>query len=130
MALRKCAACDANLPASATARARYCSAKCRVYASRTKADAVPLALVTASPQPGERPVDTPAPLTRLQALEDAAARLVKLLNEADPRTGPALNKEYRETLRELDSLRTAAAAEAGVNERTSGHRRSFDASAI
>lgn len=128
MALRKCAACGECLPAGATARARFCSATCRKRASRSKGgDTVPLALV---PPADATPDDVP--MSRLDALERAAARLVRLLDESDPRSAAALNKEYRETLRELESLRDAAASTGagGVHGGSDGHRRPFSATAL
>ncbi len=124
MALRKCASCGTSLPAGATARAKFCSATCRKRASRVKGETPALTLV-----PPVQPAESPEPTTRLEALESAAARLVRLLDESDPRSAAVLNKEYRETLRELDTLRAAATPE-GEHGRTHGNRRPFDASAI
>ena len=122
MPLRKCAACGGDLSAGSTARAKFCSATCRKRASRAKPDAPKLTLVP--------PKTDPAPPTsRLEALEATAARLDRLLDESDPRSAAALNKEYRETLRELDALRAEEAPEE-THGRTSGNRRSFSASAV
>lgn len=120
MPLRKCSSCGANLPAGATARAKFCSATCRKRASRTKgeAPATPLRLVPGS-----------APSTRRESLERAVVRLEKLLDESDPRSAAALNKEYRDTLRELESLRDVAQSEGGRG-RSEGQRRPFNAAAI
>ena len=127
MALRKCAACGECLPAGATARARFCSATCRKRASRSKPTPTPLALV---PPADATPDDVP--MSRLDALERTAARLNRLLDESDPRSAAALNKEYRETLRELESLRDAAASTGagGVRGGSDGHRRPFSATAL
>ena len=124
MSLRKCASCGGDLPAGATSRAKFCSSTCRLRAHRAKAStpAPSLALVRQSD-----PVE--APTSQLAALESAAARLVRLLDEADPRTGAALNKEYRETLREIEALRNAAATPERGNERDRV-RRPFSAAAI
>lgn len=124
MALRKCTSCGSDLPAGSTARARFCSATCRKRASRAKGEAPTLKLV-----PPAQPSDQAEPATRLEALEATATRLDKLLDQADPRSAAALNKEYRETLRELDTLRAATAPE-GENRQTRSNRRPFDASAI
>lgn len=123
MPLRKCASCGANLPAGATARAKFCSATCRKRASRTKDEtpATPLHLVPSS-APG-------APSTRRESLERAVVRLEKLLDESDPRSAAALNKEYRDTLRELESLRDVSQSEGGRG-RSEGQRRPFNAAAI
>ncbi len=126
MPLRKCASCGNSLPAGSTARAKFCSATCRKRASRAKEGTPKLTLV---PTPPASESD-PAQVSRLDALELAAARLVRLLDESDPRSAAALNKEYRETLRELDALREAAATPEGGHGRTSGNRRSFDSSAV
>ena len=124
MPLRKCGSCGGDLPAGATARAQFCSATCRKRANRA-APAAPLALVTPQSTDGNL---GDRPMTHLEALESAAIRLVKLLGEADPRSAAALNKEYRETLRELETLRGAKAME-GPNAHQ-GTRRPFNASAV
>lgn len=130
MPLRKCAACGRDLPAGATARAKFCSATCRQRGHRSTGEAVSLSIVPTETTPGPAD-DARVPSTRLAALEESAALLVALLKEADPRTGAALHKEYRETLRELESARAEAkAAEGGARERTGGRGRSFNASAI
>lgn len=122
MALRKCAACGSDLPAGSTARAKYCSATCRKRASRSTPDAPKLTLVP--------PKADPAPTSRLAALEATAARLDRLLDEADPRSAAALNKEYRDTLRELESLRDVADEGGRGHGPTGGNRRPFNASAV
>ena len=129
MPLRKCAACDGNLPAGATSRAKYCSAACRQRGHRSKVEPVaPLVLVPGVTK--SKPASAP-PQHRLSALESAAARLDRLLDEADPRSAAALNKEYRETLRELEAVRAEAQASGGAGEqRGAGSRRAFSASAI
>lgn len=124
MPLRKCSACGGDLPAGVTARAKFCSATCRSRAHRAKGAEAPLALV-----PSARPVTTGPPSGRLAALEAAAARLDRLLDEADPRSAAPLNKEYRETLRELEVLRVESQA-GGASDRAAGRRRPFDATAI
>lgn len=125
MALRKCASCGGDLAAGSTARAKFCSATCRKRASRAGADSPTLSIVPPAP-----PEDKSPPLiSRIEALESAAARLNRLLDESDPRSAANLNKEYRETLRELDTLREAAAPKGG-HERTDGARRPFDAAAV
>ena len=106
MALRKCAACGSDLPAGATARAKFCSATCRQRGHRGAEASLSIVRPDAI-EPGTAP-ESAAPSTRLTALEDAAARLNRLLDESDPRSAAALNKEYRETLRELESLRAEA----------------------
>lgn len=125
MPLRKCGSCGGSLPAGATARARFCSATCRKRANRAGGSPTPLALVTT---PEDTETDLP-PMTHLEALESAAARLVTLLGEADPRSAAALNKEYRDTLRELESLRDVSQSEGGRG-RSEGQRRPFNAAAI
>lgn len=125
MPLRKCASCGGDLPAGATARAKFCSVTCRSRAHRAQADA-PLALVPS--QEPQKTTDAP-PSSRLAALEAAVARLDRLLDEADPRSAAALNKEYRDSLRELDALRAEARTE-GAGDRTGSRRRPFDAAAI
>lgn len=125
MALRKCASCGNDLPAGATARAKFCSVTCRTRAHKAKAAPATLALVPPVPAPASEPAGT-----RLEALEATAARLNRLLDEADPRSAAPLNKEYRDTLRELDGLREAAAAEGRGHGTSSGTRRPFSASAI
>lgn len=122
MPLRKCASCGGDLPAGATARAKFCSATCRKRASRSGHSDPPLKIVRdAEP--------TPEPRTRLAALELAASRLERLLDQSDPRSAAALNKEYRETLRELDSLRKET-EDGGGRGRSAGDRRPFNASAV
>lgn len=126
MALRKCASCGGDLPAGATARAKFCSVTCRSRAHRSREGDKPLSLVQASvPEPKAGG----APSGRLVALEAAVARLDRLLDEADPRSAAPLNKEYRETLRELEALRSEAETGAGSG-RAGNRRRSFDAAAI
>lgn len=122
--LRKCASCGNDLPASSTARAQFCSATCRKRASRAKAEAPALSLVPLPASIGAPPV------TRLEALEATAARLDRLLDEADPRSAAALNKEYRDTLRELESLREAADEGGRGHGPTGGNRRPFNAAAV
>lgn len=131
MPLRKCAACPNDLPASATARAKFCSATCRTRSHR--AGGSPLSLVAPDP---ERPVEssppttlTPRPPSRLASLEAAAKRLDGLLDQADPRTAAALNKEYRETLREIEALSASGQEGQGAGSHSRA-RRPFDASAI
>lgn len=125
MPLRKCASCGGDLPAGVTARAKFCSVNCRVRAHRSREKEQPLSLVR-SAQAEASPVDTSE---RLSALEAAAARLNRLLDEADPRSAAPLNKEYRETLRELEALRAESRTE-GRSDRTGGRRRPFDAAAL
>lgn len=130
MPLRTCAVCGANLPAGATARAKYCSAACRTRAYRSKPQGAPLALVPAT-QARDEPAPPPEKGSRLEALEAAVVRLDRLLNEADPRSAAPLNKEYRETLRELEAARgEARAAEEGARDRSGRRRGSFSASAV
>ena len=109
--LRKCEQCGADLPAAATARAKYCGARCRQRAYHDRKRGVPAAgrggLVVAQ-LPAES-ADSEDARTLLEKLEATAARLDRLLDLADPRTAAALNKEYRDTLRELDALREAQA---------------------
>ena len=124
MALRKCGSCGGDLPAGSTARAKFCSATCRKRANRAAGDLPALTLV-----PPSAPAESPATTSRLDALEAAASRLDRLLEESDPRSAAALNREYRETLRELDALRAAEAPAEG-HGRTGGSYRPFDASAI
>ena len=123
--LRKCASCGGDLPAGVTARAKFCSATCRKRASRAKAETPALKLV-----PPAAPPSDPGQATRLEALESAASRLNRLLDEADPRSAAALNKEYRDTLRELESLRDAADEGGRGHGPTVGNRRPFNASAV
>ena len=126
MPLRACAACGTNLPAGATARAKFCSATCRQRGHRgTEA---PLSIVRH--EATEDASDTPAKDgSRLSALEAAVARLDRLLDESDPRSAAALNKEYRETLRELESVR-AETMTGAVGDRSGARRRPFNAAAI
>lgn len=119
--LRQCASCGTNLPAGATARAKFCSATCRKRASRAT-EAAPLTLVSSAPSP------SPTHASRLEALESTAARLDRLLDMADPRSAAQLNREYRETLREVEALRAEAGQ--GGHERSGASRRPFSASAI
>lgn len=132
MPLRKCESCGNNLPASATARAKFCSPTCRQRGHR--GTPAPLSLVgessakAADPDPASSDAPAPSP-SRLEALEAAAARLVRLLDESDPRSAAPLNKEYRETLRELDALR-AESKEASSRASRSTADRSFSASAV
>ena len=126
MPLRKCASCGDSLPAGATARAKFCSPTCRKRASRAKGETPTLTLVLPAAQIEGSPT---ANTSRLAALEAAAVRLDRLLDEADPRSASALNKEYRETLRELETLRGAETPK-GEHDRTDRSRRPFDASAI
>lgn len=132
MPLRKCAACGGDLPAGSTARAKYCSSTCRQRGHR--GGEAPLSLVPAS-APEPEPADetprtlTPRPPSRLASLQAAATRLDGLLDQADPRTAAALNKEYRETLREIEAL--SASGQEGQGAGSHGRaRRPFDASAI
>lgn len=126
MALRKCASCGGDLPAGSTARAKFCSVTCRSRAHRSRCDA-PLSL--APPTGPTEPEVSATPPGRLEALEAAVARLDRLLDEADPRSAAPLNKEYRETLRELEALRSEARTEA-VSDRAGSRRRPFNAAAI
>lgn len=131
MALRKCAVCPNDLPAGATARAKYCSTTCRVRAHRTggaqlsvvKADAGDPTEAPADPAPG------PRPSSRLESLEAAAERLVRFLEEADPRSAAPLNKEYRETLREIEVL-SASGEQGGQGGGRNRERRPFSPAAI
>ena len=124
MPLRTCAACGRDLPAGATARAKYCSATCRQRGHRG-AEA-PLSIVRPEPAPS---APSAPPSSRLAALEAAVARLDRLLDESDPRSAAALNKEYRETLRELEAVR-AETRTGDAGDRAAGRRRPFDAAAI
>jgi len=124
MPLRTCAACGTNLPAGATARAKFCSPTCRQRSHRG-AEA-PLSIVRADQAAPAEPVKDGS---RLSALEAAVARLDRLLDESDPRSAAALNKEYRETLRELESVRSETQTE-GAGVRAGARRRPFSASAI
>ena len=125
MPLRKCGSCGGNLPAGATARARFCSATCRKRANRSKDEAPNLTLVT---RPEDPEPDAQSIGTQIQELEASLAIVKRLLKEADPRSGAQLHKEYRDSLRELVALRAQAREDSGA--RTSGSRRPFDASAI
>lgn len=131
MPLRKCQgpSCTNTLPAGATARAKYCSGACRERARYARANGeapVPLAVVRdASPEPPT----VLRPSSRLASLEAAAARLERLLDEADPRSAAPLNKEYRETLREIEALSASGQEGQGADSR-SRTRRPFNASAI
>ena len=126
MPLRKCAGCGGDLPAGATSRAKFCSSTCRSRGYRGSA----LSIVDAT-EPASEPEPASDVTTRLEALEEAAGVLRKLLSQSDPRSAAALSKEYRETLRELDSLR---AEQQGVGASRDGgrtsERRPFNASAI
>lgn len=132
MPLRKCAACGGDLSAGVTSRAKYCSATCRSRAHR--AGDAPLSLVpngTTGADPADEAPRTliPRPPSRLASLEAAAKRLDGLLDQADPRSAAALNKEYRETLREIEAL--SASDQGGQGAGSHGRtRRPFDASAI
>lgn len=125
MPLRKCAACGGDLPAGATSRAKFCSSTCRQRGHRGGESAA-LSIV---PAPDVAPGPKAAPAGRLDALEAAVARLDRLLDEADPRSAAPLNKEYRETLRELEALRAEARTE-GAGDRAGARHRSFSAAAI
>lgn len=131
MPLRKCASCGGDLPAGATARAKFCSTTCRSRAHR--AGDAPLSLVV--PEGNDRPVggpvreSTPGTGTRLDSLRSAAERLERLLDQADPRSAAPLNKEYRETLREIETLSASGQEGQGADSR-SRTRRPFNASAI
>lgn len=131
MPLRKCASCGGDLPAGATARAKFCSTTCRSRAHR--AGDAPLSLVT--PAPRESGADsqprvlTPRPTSRLESLQATAERLDRLLDQADPRSAAPLNKEYRETLREIEALSASGQEGQGADSR-SRTRRPFNASAI
>lgn len=130
MPLRKCASCSGDLPAGATARAKFCSTTCRSRAHR--AGDAPLSLVTPDPAPrvdSPPTVLTPRPTSRLASLQAAAERLVRLLDEADPRSAAPLNKEYRETLREIEAL-SASGQEGQGADGNSRARRPFNTSAI
>jgi hypothetical protein len=129
MPLRKCASCGGDLPAGATARAKFCSTTCRSRAHR--AGDAPLSLVAApaKEQDDEPRTLTPRSTSRLTSLQSAAERLDKLLDQADPRSASALNKEYRETLREIEALSASGQEGQGADSR-SRTRRPFDASAI
>lgn len=125
MPLRKCASCGGDLPAGATARAKFCSTTCRSRAHR--AGDAPLSLV--SPETSQPPtVLTPRPASRLASLQAAAERLDGLLDQADPRTAAALNKEYRETLREIEAL--SASGQEGQGADRNRERRPFIASSV
>ena len=130
MPLRKCATCKGDLPAGATGRAKFCSTTCRTRAHKAKSKApVPLTIVPRVESPPESAAPAP-PSSRLDALESAVVRLVRLLDEADPRSAAPLNKEYRETLRELETVRAEVRASGGAGEREPGTRRAFSAAAI
>lgn len=129
MPLRKCAACGGDLPAGATARAKFCSTTCRSRAHR--AGDAPLSLVAPDPAPrvdSPPTVLTPRPTSRLASLQAAAERLVRLLDEADPRSAAPLNKEYRETLREIEAL--SASGQEGQGAERHRERRPFIASTV
>jgi len=129
MPLRKCADCGGDLPAGATARAKFCSTTCRSRAHR--AGGAPLSLVaSAAEERREEPRKlTPKPTSRLDSLQTAATRLERLLDEADPRSAAPLNKEYRETLREIEALAASGQEGQGADSH-SRTRRPFNASAI
>jgi hypothetical protein len=71
----------------------------------------------------------PSTPTRLESLQGAASRLERLLDESDPRSAAPLNKEYRETLREIEAL-SASGQEGQGADSHSRTRRPFNASAI
>lgn len=131
MPLRKCASCGGDLPAGATARAKFCSTTCRSRAHR--AGDAPLSLVV--PETGHQRTDSPprasatSSTSRLTSLQAAAERLERLLDQADPRSAAPLNKEYRETLREIETL-SASGQEGQGADSHSRTRRPFNASAI
>lgn len=133
--LRSCAQCGSDLPAKATARAKFCSDACRVRAHRGRTGAPDLVVVGAGAlppgAPTVRPVsDSTVPVGRLAALREHEARLARLLAESDPRTAAPLSKEYRETLKEIETL---VEAEGREGQHRGGSRRagrSFDASAV
>lgn len=135
MPLRKCAGCGGDLAAGSTARAKYCSPTCRQRGHRSGGAALALvspAAPSTPPADGDTQGDDdgkPASFDRVAALERATVRLEKLLGESDPRSAAALNKEYRETMRELDALR-AETQEVGSRARRDTAGRAFDASAI
>lgn len=126
MALRKCEPCGGNLPAGATARAKFCSATCRKRASRARQSSTPSPMLKLVATPVPTPIET---TSRLEALEATAARLDRLLDESDPRSAAPLNKEYRETLREIESLREVESAK-GEHGRRVDRRQQFSAGAI
>ena len=125
MPLRRCQQCDGPLPAGSTGRAKFCSARCRVAANRAKGT-TPL---TVAPDVIDT-LDDPASSSRREALERAVSRLDRLLDESDPRSAAPLNKEYRETLRELEALTAAEHEEERAREGRTRERRPFSASAI
>ena len=100
----------------------------RASRARSGAPALEVVRIAASV---ETPVVASHSSTHREALQRAAARLERLLDMADPRSAAALNKEYRETLRELETVRAEAQASGGAGEqRGAGSRRAFSASAI
>jgi len=123
--LRKCQQCGNDLSPSATARAKYCSPRCRVRASRARSGAPALEVVRIAASV-ETPVVASHSSTHREALQRAVARLERLLDMADPRSAAPLNKEYRETLRELETL-AVAGQQLDVVPR---ERRAFDPSAV
>lgn len=134
MALRKCQApsCANNLPAGATARAKYCSGACRERAryARQNGNVATLSVAT-SPSEPDAPGSAPEVSgSRREALERAVSRLERLLDESDPRSAAPLNKEYRETLRELEALSAAEQQEGRDRDSRNRERRPFSASAI
>src|SRR5699024_8237990 len=85
LALRKCEApsCSEDLPAGVTARAKYCSGACRERAryARQNGNVATLSVAASAPEAG-----TPKVVgSRREALERAASRLERLLDESDPR---------------------------------------------
>lgn len=134
MALRNCQgpSCTNNLPAGATARAKYCSGACRERAryARQNGNVATLTVATPSSEPDVPEAAPEAVGSRREALERAAARLERLLDESDPRSAAPLNKEYRETLRELEALSAADEQEGRDRASRSRERRPFSASAI
>ena len=131
MPLRKCASCGGDLPAGATARAKFCSTTCRSRAHRAGDASLSLVVPQGNIQPAEAPERGTAPgsVTRLDSLRSAAERLERLLDQADPRSAAPLNKEYRETLREIETL-SASGQEGQGADSHSRTRRPFNASAI
>ena len=131
MPLRKCASCGGELPAGATARAKYCSSTCRSRAYRAGDSPLSLVVPEASEPQKVSPPRELAPRSggRLDSLRSAADRLERLLDEADPRSAAPLNKEYRETLREIETL-SASGQEGQGADSHSRTRRPFNASAI
>ena len=130
--LRKCEQCGADLPAGATVRAKYCGARCRQRAYHDRKRGVPAAgrrILVVAELPAESPSGEDS-RSRLERLEAAAIRLDRLLDIADPRTAAALNKEYRDTLQQLEALRDAQADSVTHGKQDYHERRPFQLTAI